>query len=182
MKLLTNVVVALLVTVSLLLSTPVAWATPMVDISYSENDLGVSGWQYDFTFHNTSDPVADAGVDLFEVFITLGSTFSPTSVTAPSGWDYLDFLNGELEFYSLIPGIPPDGSDIAPGSSLGGFLVVLSDQLPAGTPQFTAMLVNPDGGDPIPYPAAVPEPSTLLLLGSGLLGAIGIFRQRVTSK
>jgi hypothetical protein len=181
MKPLKNVVVALLVTVSLLLSAPVAWSTPMAGISYVETG-STGAWQYDFNFHNTSDPVADAGADLFDVFITLGSTFSPTSVAAPLGWDYFDFGWGDLEFYSSNPGIPPIGFDIAPGSSLGGFLVVLSDQLPAGTPKFTALLVNPDGGDPIPYPAAVPEPSTFLLLGAGLLGAIGIFRQRVTSK
>ena len=54
----------------------IALATPMAEFSYVETDLGGGMWQYNYTLYNTSDPVADAGVDLYDVFFT----FNPSAV------------------------------------------------------------------------------------------------------
>jgi hypothetical protein len=55
---------------------------------------------------------------------------------------------GSFELFSLIPGPPPGGSDIPPGSSLSGFLFRFDTR--AGPVSFTVTFVNPaDPNDPL---------------------------------
>jgi hypothetical protein len=159
-----------------------ALATPMAAFSYVETDLGGGMWQYNYTLYNTSDPVADAGADLYDVFFTFNSSAAFTVVSVPTGWDW-NGGSGFADIYSLNPGEPPIGTDIAPGTSLSDFVFQFDYQ--AGALPFDATLFNPNDPDnPTMYSdtssgttSAVPEPSTCLLLGAGIAG-FGLFRKR----
>ena len=154
-----------------------ASATPSAEAIYSEINLGGGLWQYDYSFVNTSDPVANAGVTLYDMFFQFNSSQSVTVVSLPSGWDNTSGL-GFVETFSLNPGVPPVGTDIAPGASLNGFVFQFNYQ--AGPLAFAATLVNPlDANNPFVYngtsgPATVPLPPALALLGPGLVGLASV--------
>ncbi len=159
-----------------------ALATPMADFSYVETDLGGGMWQYGYTLFNTSDPVADAGFDLYDVFFAFNSSAAFTVVSVPTGWDW-NGGSGFADMYSLNPGAPPAGTDIAPGTSLSDFVFLFDYR--AGALPFDVTFANPvDPDNPAMYSStssgttsAVPEPSTMLLLGTGLAG-IALLRKR----
>ena len=159
----------------------VALAVPMAEFSYVETDLGGGMWQYDYTLFNTSDPVADAGFDLYDIFITFDPTATFTVAAIPAGWDWIGG-SGFADMYSLNPGAPPVGTDIAPGTSLSGFSFMFDYQ--AGSLPFDVTFANPvDPDNPAMYSgissgsSAVPEPSTLLLLSAGITGMV-LLRKR----
>jgi hypothetical protein len=163
----------------LLLAVGVAHAAPSARLTYTETDLGPGGFEYEYTFFNTSDPVLDAGVDLFEVDMA----FAPGTLlvlSPPTTWDVIwsggttgppeqdAFINS----FSPIPGEPPFGTDVPPGESLGGLTFTLDYRL--GDTPFTAYFTDPSGGDPLVFQgiseaAAAPLPATSLLLLAGVL-------------
>jgi hypothetical protein len=152
-----------------------ALAIPSADFSYVETDLGSGMWQYDYTFINTSDTVADAGFDLYDVLLYFDPLKSlMTNPSVPNGWGWIDGA-GFVEVYSLNPGEPPFGTDIAPGSSLSDF--VFQFDYRAGALPFDVTLWNPDDPDnPKVYSSAVPEPTIFLLMCAGIVG-IGLVRR-----
>jgi hypothetical protein len=153
-----------------------ASATPVAGLEYLLTDAGGGLFRYDFTLRNQGDPLADAGYDAYD----LGLFFSPTatlvSSALPVGWDLIagiDFVDA----FSLLPGASPFGSDIAAGA-LANFSFVFDNQL--SNLAFQVLFSNPlDPINPVTFngvATAVPEPMSLLLIGTGL-GSIVVARR-----
>lgn len=144
---------------------PSLHADPIADLSYSETYDADSGlWQYEYTLSNLADPKEDAGYDLFDLLLNFDESATVAVTDIPLGWDF-QTGSGFIEFYSLFPGVPPLGNDIAPGTSLSGF--VLQFDYKVGDLLFEAMFAEP---------SSVPEPSTSVLVLSGLAG-LAFFRR-----
>jgi hypothetical protein len=147
------------------------WAIPSASFIYQETVIAPGIWQYDYTLLNTSNPITDLGVDLYDVLLTFDLTKTSATLSLPTGWDVTSGA-GFIEVTSQNPGIPPGGTDIPAGSALNGFSFLFDYQ--AGNLPFEATFMNPNpNGDPFIYTgttAPVPEPATFILLSSGLLG------------
>jgi hypothetical protein len=104
-------------------------------------------------------------------------------------------LSGKLaDLFNPLGGVAFDSNDVAVGTLFGvtvsrkdiysiGTLTITSAALPGlanffiqdSNGQFCGTVVGPTGGDPSP----VPEPSSIVLLGSGLLAAAGATRRKL---
>lgn len=121
-----------LVMASPLLLLPKVYAIPSAMAKYVELALGRGFWEYDYTPTNTSNPLADAGYDVsdFSLFIDPGVILS--DITNPETWDQFSDLSSFITSFSLIPGEPPSGSDIVPGTFLSGFNFKTDTRLASG--------------------------------------------------
>jgi hypothetical protein len=145
--------------------TAVVQAGPIANFTFIETDLGGGIWQYDYMLTNLSDPIADAGFDLYSLslYFDPAATFSVASL--PYGWEEIDGT-GFADTFSIIPGAFPDGADIAAGTSLSGFRFLFNYR--AGALPFQVLFVNPaDFANPAFYQgntSSVPEPTSTFVL------------------
>ena len=95
------------------LMSSMAYAVPFAEFTYVETDLGTGMWQYDYTLTNASDPLTDAGYDLYEVFFEydFGASFSVLSL--PTDWDSKNislFLKMNIMLNNLYAGMTASGN------------------------------------------------------------------------
>lgn len=164
----------ILLGIAILLSyTRPALAAPIASIEYLETSLGVGRFQYDYTIHNIGDPA-----DLYWLTFFVSPETALVSAATPANWDLISGP-GFIDTFSLLPGAAPIGADIGPEQTLSGFSFVFDNRV--GSTAFQALFANViDPLNPLVAagttaetvaPQQVPEPSTLMLLGS----AIGTF-------
>jgi hypothetical protein len=153
-------------------------------IMYEATYIGGDTWEYNYTVENDMLP---GDIEEFTIFFDLDHYDNLGSASAPSDWDPLVIQpDGSLPhdgFYDALA----LGPGIAPGDSLGGFSV-LFDFLGTGTPgSQTFDVVDPFTFDTLasgttvltpPVSEPVPEPGTIVLLGTGLLSSIGLHRRK----
>ena len=157
--------------------TGVYATTILYDLSIS--NIGGNRWEY--TYSVTNDSMSSA-IEEFTIYFNLGLYDNLTVSNTPADWNAIA-INPD-------PAIIADGfydalalaAGIAPGATVSDFSVSF-DWLVAGIPgsQFFEV-VDPSTFDVLDSgnTAPVPEPGTLLLLGSGLIALIGMGKRLLT--
>jgi hypothetical protein len=172
---------ALTIALTMVSTVAAADPIPLAELRYVETLLDDGAFQYDYTLFNLTDSSnpENAGVDAYDFLIAHEfATF--TIVSLPVGWDGIAGFQSARAF-SIFPGPPPAGGDVAPGTSLAGFRFTTDSRV--GDLQFEVTLTNPFDAD-APFVVrgtssplvTVPEPATLWLVGAGVIGGL-VFRR-----
>ena len=151
-----------------------AWAG-LVEVSYLETELGGGVFNSEFFITNSSH--RNNGFGVWNVQFYLADPIENLSL--PDGWIFQEVTSaGFFEIYSDKVGIFPDGTDIAPGETLGGFLFETNFSLSLIDLKFLALLdtysIDENGLsiyiESTGFATPVPEPATLILFAAGLAG------------
>ena len=154
--------IGVILAVSILMFSSIAFATPQASILYEEKDLGSSWWQYDYRFANLSD----AGEYLFNVWLDFSHTAVEEGLSLPTGWEGSVWLGTNTTQYLETSALVGEGYDIAVGNTLPGFSFKVDYQ--AGRIPYTAYF--DDGVRTYETSGlTVPEPvSSILFLSGGV--------------
>jgi hypothetical protein len=153
-------------------------------IYYNVSFISGTTYQYDYTVVNDtlSVPLTDFIVYFPSQFSASNFDYSNiTPFAAPAGWTGIGYepsaldLGGAAEHFNFGSGIPAP----PPVSSLAGFEVRFdyTGTIALGIQDFEVYDANfslIDSGQTQPIPGQVPEPGSLLLLGTGALAILGL--------
>lgn len=104
---------------------------PLLTSNMSRAIFDVGLFRYEYTLHNQSDPLIDAGSDAYDLTLFFSVLNSLTSSATPVDWDLIAGA-GFLDTFLLQPGANPAEADGGPGQSLGGFDFVFDGQVGRG--------------------------------------------------
>lgn len=146
-----------------------AWAAPLASVAFTETALPDGSWQYDYAFTNGSDPVTNPLQNLYAVSLEYPISAFVLDYGTATDWSAL-FDTNDVLFAADFAGVPPDGSEVAPGAVLGGFRLVFDERV--GPSNFTAFLENPGvPGEPVIFQGtttyAVSEPASSIPFAVG---------------
>jgi len=171
---------------------PTAGAATIIGDHSLEYIKGLESWEYRFTIFNYTNEEIFA----FSVQFEYGPYEKPLyylhEASAPDGWETVlsqpGIVSGTKEYGELL--VFNLDAGIQSGDSLGVFSVIFN-WLGNGPPELPLFdLLNSDGTSiwdeprsaPPLTPDPVPEPGTLVLLGTGILGLAAYYRRNLSRK
>ena len=156
-------------------------------ITYQATQLSGTTWRYDYSVDNdTAATSLGVPIEEFTIFFGLDQYANLAALSTPEGWEgYVAQPDPLLPDDGFIDVLALSGGVLS-GQGLGGFSIVF-DWLLAGTPGAQRFdIIEPlsfttleSGVTTLASPqASVPEPSSLALFGTALLGFALVRRQR----
>jgi hypothetical protein len=149
-----------------------AYAIPM--LTYNESLDGMA-YTYEFTLDNDDVSMID---ELYVEF-SLDDPFSDyMGATSPMEWIYFDGPASDLDARNnyFVAWTADIGAELDLNSTLGGFSISSMSQISGFDFSWNWDRAN------VASAAPVPEPATMLLLGTGILGLVGASRKKVIKR